>query len=87
MSAGSTYPAHLETDVVLRDGRTVRVRPARPDDRDRLEADPTVASIGLPSTARPPGSAAPLTWSAASCVRLSGDLATGYDRARRHLAE
>jgi len=33
----STYPAHLETDVVLRDGRTVHVRPARPDDRDRLE--------------------------------------------------
>jgi acetate---CoA ligase (ADP-forming) len=31
------YPAHLETDVVLRDGRTVRVRPARPDDRERLE--------------------------------------------------
>jgi acetate---CoA ligase (ADP-forming) len=33
----SAYPAHLETDVVLRDGRTVRVRPARPDDRARLE--------------------------------------------------
>jgi acetyl coenzyme A synthetase (ADP forming)-like protein len=27
----------METDVVLRDGRTVHVRPARPDDRDRLE--------------------------------------------------
>ncbi len=33
----SAYPAHLETDVVLRDGRTVHVRPARRDDRDRLE--------------------------------------------------
>jgi acetyl coenzyme A synthetase (ADP forming)-like protein len=33
----SAYPAHLETDVVLRDGCTVHVRPARPDDRDRLE--------------------------------------------------
>ncbi len=33
----SAYPAHMETDVVLRDGRTVHVRPARPDDRDRLE--------------------------------------------------
>ncbi len=31
------YPAHMETDVVLRDGRTVHVRPARPSDRDRLE--------------------------------------------------
>jgi succinyl-CoA synthetase alpha subunit/GNAT superfamily N-acetyltransferase len=27
----------METDVVLRDGRTVHVRPARPNDRDRLE--------------------------------------------------
>jgi acetate---CoA ligase (ADP-forming) len=26
------YPAHRENDVVLRDGSTVRVRPARPDD-------------------------------------------------------
>ncbi len=33
----TTYPVHLETDVVLRDGRTVHVRPARKDDRDRLE--------------------------------------------------
>jgi acetyl coenzyme A synthetase (ADP forming)-like protein len=31
------YPSHLETDVVLRDGRTVHVRPARPEDRDALE--------------------------------------------------
>ena len=33
----AAYPAHLETDVVLRDGRTVHVRPARPEDRDRVE--------------------------------------------------
>ncbi|MGL6279036.1 MAG: GNAT family N-acetyltransferase, partial [Gaiella sp.] len=33
----STYPAHMETDVVLRDGRTVHVRPARPADREGLE--------------------------------------------------
>ncbi len=33
----SAYPAHMETDVVLRDGRTVHVRPARPSDRDALE--------------------------------------------------
>ncbi|MDH5334324.1 MAG: GNAT family N-acetyltransferase, partial [Thermoleophilia bacterium] len=33
----TVYPTHLETDVVLRDGRTVHVRPARRDDRDRLE--------------------------------------------------
>ena len=31
------YPAHLETDVVLRDGGTVHIRPARPDDRERVE--------------------------------------------------
>jgi acetyl coenzyme A synthetase (ADP forming)-like protein len=33
----SAYPAHLESDVVLRDGRTVHVRPARPDDLEALE--------------------------------------------------
>ena len=32
------YPAHLEADVVLRNGRTLRVRPVRVDDRDRLRA-------------------------------------------------
>jgi acetyl coenzyme A synthetase (ADP forming)-like protein len=26
------YPAHLESDVVLRNGRTLRIRPVRPDD-------------------------------------------------------
>ena len=35
--------------------------------------DPTVASIGF-QNGRPAGSAAPLTWSAASFVRLAGDL-------------
>jgi acetyl coenzyme A synthetase (ADP forming)-like protein len=35
--AESTYPVQLEADVVLRDGSTVRIRPARPSDRDRLE--------------------------------------------------
>ena len=35
--AEPTYPAELETDAVLRDGSTVRIRPARPNDRDRLE--------------------------------------------------
>ena len=30
------YPAHFESDVVLRNGRTLRVRPVRPDDRDAL---------------------------------------------------
>jgi acetyl coenzyme A synthetase (ADP forming)-like protein len=32
------YPAHLEADVVLRNGRTLRIRPVRVDDRDRLRA-------------------------------------------------
>lgn len=32
MTAVSTYPAHLETDVVLRTGRTLYMRPVRPDD-------------------------------------------------------
>ncbi len=31
------YPAHRETDVVLRDGRTVHIRPARREDRERVE--------------------------------------------------
>ncbi len=30
------YPAHWEADVVLADGGTVRVRPIRPDDGERL---------------------------------------------------
>jgi acetyl coenzyme A synthetase (ADP forming)-like protein len=30
------YPAHREADVVLRDGTTVRIRPVRPDDEERL---------------------------------------------------
>ncbi len=33
----SVYPAHTETDVVLRDGSTVHVRAARPDDLAALE--------------------------------------------------
>jgi acetyl coenzyme A synthetase (ADP forming)-like protein len=31
------YPAHRETDVVLRDGSTVHLRPARPDDQAAVE--------------------------------------------------
>jgi acetate---CoA ligase (ADP-forming) len=31
------YPAHLASDVVLRDGSTLRVRPARPSDATRVE--------------------------------------------------
>ena len=31
------YPAHRAVDVVLRDGATVRIRPARADDRERVE--------------------------------------------------
>src|ERR1051325_4189468 len=30
------YPAHYESDVVLRNGRTLRIRPVRPDDADGL---------------------------------------------------
>ncbi len=33
----SGYPAHRETDVVLRDGSTVHIRAARPDDLEALE--------------------------------------------------
>ncbi len=33
----SSYPAHLESDVVLRDGSTVRIRPARSSDLTRVE--------------------------------------------------
>ncbi|MGZ5212132.1 MAG: bifunctional acetate--CoA ligase family protein/GNAT family N-acetyltransferase [Actinomycetota bacterium] len=35
MPAG--YPTHRAVDVVLRDGATVRIRPARLDDRERVE--------------------------------------------------
>src|SRR5918911_1165893 len=31
------YPEHLVSDVVLRDGSTVRIRPARPEDETRVE--------------------------------------------------
>lgn len=31
------YPEHLVSDVVLRDGSTARIRPARPDDVSRVE--------------------------------------------------
>jgi len=36
--ARTPYPAHRETDVVLRDGSTVHVRPVRPDDEVALLA-------------------------------------------------
>jgi len=32
------YPAHFESDVVLRSGRTLRIRPVRPTDREGLLA-------------------------------------------------
>ena len=32
------YPVHLEADVVLRNGRTLRIRPVRADDQERLRA-------------------------------------------------
>jgi acetyl coenzyme A synthetase (ADP forming)-like protein len=34
----AAYPAHLERDVVLRNGRTLRLRPVRHEDGDRLLA-------------------------------------------------
>jgi acetyl coenzyme A synthetase (ADP forming)-like protein len=34
----ASYPGHRATDVVLRDGSTVHVRPIRPDDEERLLA-------------------------------------------------
>lgn len=30
------YPAHYESDVVLRDGSTIHLRPIRPDDATKL---------------------------------------------------
>ena len=38
------YPAHFESDVVLRNGRTLRLRPVRPDDREPLLAFYTALS-------------------------------------------
>jgi acetyl coenzyme A synthetase (ADP forming)-like protein len=34
---GSAFPEHLVSDVALRDGSTVRIRPARPSDATRVE--------------------------------------------------
>ena len=34
---GPPFPEHLVSDVVLRDGSTVRIRPPRPDDVERVE--------------------------------------------------
>ncbi|HVR42134.1 MAG TPA: GNAT family N-acetyltransferase [Thermoanaerobaculia bacterium] len=36
MARPAPYPAHLEADVVLRSGRTLHLRPVRPDDADRM---------------------------------------------------
>ncbi|HSL67375.1 MAG TPA: GNAT family N-acetyltransferase [Actinomycetota bacterium] len=35
--SGGPYPSNLESDVVLRDGSTVRIRPARPGDLARVQ--------------------------------------------------
>jgi acetate---CoA ligase (ADP-forming) len=35
--SGAPYPSNLMSDVALRDGSTVRIRPARPDDLVRVE--------------------------------------------------
>jgi acetyl coenzyme A synthetase (ADP forming)-like protein len=35
--SGGPYPSNLESDVVLRDGSTVRIRPARPEDLARVQ--------------------------------------------------
>ncbi|HEX2832842.1 MAG TPA: GNAT family N-acetyltransferase [Thermoanaerobaculia bacterium] len=35
-SATNSYPAHFESDVVLRNGRTLHIRPIRPADRETL---------------------------------------------------
>ena len=37
-SSVSAYPSQYESDVVLRDGSTLRLRPVRPDDADGLRA-------------------------------------------------
>ncbi|HUP59983.1 MAG TPA: GNAT family N-acetyltransferase [Thermoanaerobaculia bacterium] len=36
MTIAIDYPAHFESDVVLRNGRTLHLRPVRPEDRDVL---------------------------------------------------
>ena len=32
----TSYPTHFESDVVLRTGRTLRIRPVRPEDREQM---------------------------------------------------
>ena len=59
-AAASPYPSARETDVVLRDGSTVHVRPIRPDDEARLlQAAPRPLRRGAPAVLRmpPPDSA------------------------------
>ena len=36
VTPAAPYPAHFESDVVLRSGRTLRIRPVRPADREEL---------------------------------------------------
>ena len=36
MTPAAPYPAHFESDVVLRNGRTLRIRPVRPTDDEEL---------------------------------------------------
>ncbi|HZD00907.1 MAG TPA: GNAT family N-acetyltransferase, partial [Actinomycetes bacterium] len=38
VASAAAYPAHLEADVVLRDGSTAHVRPVRPDDAPAVRA-------------------------------------------------
>lgn len=38
MSVTSSYPSHFESDVVLRTGRTLHLRPVKPEDREKLLA-------------------------------------------------
>jgi acetyl coenzyme A synthetase (ADP forming)-like protein len=48
--AAIAYPREFETDVVLRDGSTVHVRPVRPDDQPRLARffrELSIDSLGL----------------------------------------
>ena len=45
LMADPVYPIELEYDLVLRDGSTVRIRPARPGDRDFIAMSPETRGL------------------------------------------
>ena len=73
----ATYPVHRETDVVLRDGSTVHIRPARAEDQEPLED----YFIGLSDESR-----RLRFWGASVDVREQSSRAVNIDYAARNIS-